>query len=187
MQEELISGFVIPQAHFSRQLRFTRPVALLEPFSPKISISQRFIVIGQRKDKNPTWSIYCSITRNSLRLLLLLQRRENFTARSGHSAKFWERSEEPLYKLTRFKRSSLHCARNSGRRLNMNKLVTNTQIRLFSGMAIFSLQIGLVVLAACFVAALAMPYPYPYAMPDDPYHVAPSYDAPVGRVKIQVK
>lgn len=42
-------------------------------------------------------------------------------------------------------------------------------------------------LLSCLVATLAMPYPYPYAMPDDPYAPAPAhYDAPIGRVKIQV-
>jgi hypothetical protein len=46
---------------------------------------------------------------------------------------------------------------------------------------------------ACLVAC-AVAYPYPYALPDDGYappqpvygHAAPSYEAPVGRVKMQV-
>ena len=37
---------------------------------------------------------------------------------------------------------------------------------------------------SCLVLATAMPYPY--AMPDDPYAPPPVYDAPIGRVKIQV-
>ena len=38
---------------------------------------------------------------------------------------------------------------------------------------------------SCLVLAIAMPYPY--ALPDEPgYHAAPVYDAPIGRVKIQV-
>jgi len=40
---------------------------------------------------------------------------------------------------------------------------------------------------ASLAMALAMPYPmpYPYPMPDDPYAPPPSYNAPIGRVKIQ--
>ena len=40
---------------------------------------------------------------------------------------------------------------------------------------------------SCLVLGTAMPYPYPYALPDEPgYHPAPAYDAHIGRVKIQV-
>ena len=40
---------------------------------------------------------------------------------------------------------------------------------------------------SCLVLGTAMPYPYPYALPDEPgYRPAPAYDAHIGRVKIQV-
>ena len=38
----------------------------------------------------------------------------------------------------------------------------------------------------CLCAALAMPYPFPYAMPDEPGYAPPAYGGPIGRVKIQV-
>ena len=33
---------------------------------------------------------------------------------------------------------------------------------------------------------MAMAMPYPFALPDDPYAPPAAYDAPIGRVKIQV-
>merc|ERR1739847_131956 len=42
------------------------------------------------------------------------------------------------------------------------------------------------VFMAFLCAVLAMPYPFPYAMPDEPgYHPAPAYGGAIGRVKIQ--
>ncbi len=58
-----------------------------------------------------------------------------------------------------------------------------------------NLQGLLSVLACCLSAAFALPYPYPVAFPDDPYHPPPvhkpivhGYGKPdIGRVKIQVR
>ncbi len=39
---------------------------------------------------------------------------------------------------------------------------------------------------SCVCAVLAMPYPFPYALPDEPGYAAPAYGGAIGRVKIQV-
>lgn len=48
------------------------------------------------------------------------------------------------------------------------------------------MKLVIFLILSCLALSMAMPYPYPYALPEDAYHPAPHYDAPVGRVKIQV-
>ncbi len=75
----------------------------------------------------------------------------------------------------------------------MKYLVSQYFIRIIqSNQILMDFQTLLLVTLSSIVVSMA--YPYPYAMPDDPYHQpAPSYEpapyhaGPVGRVKIQVR